>query len=144
MFRSRLLFDAQLQTERLAGCCISIPRGSGSPLERSQRPYGYQDSLVHFGIARFFAAIPTELRSRRRGGDAFLRKHISLAMLSAGRTLGLRAPNLRQRAIGSLDSLHWIRGKVPKQYNSLSETAKACFLFTRRATLGYTERPVRL
>ena len=93
MFRSRLLFDAQLQTERLAGCCVSIPRGSGSPLERSQRPYGYRDSLVHFWLVRFFAAIPTELRSRRRGGDAFLRKHIGPAMFSAGSTLGLRAPD---------------------------------------------------
>ena len=35
-------------------------------------------------------------RSRRRGVGAFLRGHIGFAMLSAGSTLGLRAPDLRQ------------------------------------------------
>ena len=45
-------------------------------------------------------------RSRRRGGRAFLRDRIGFVMFSAGSPLGLRAPNLRQRAIGSLDSLH--------------------------------------
>ncbi|MDD6873484.1 MAG: hypothetical protein PUD68_11735, partial [Clostridiales bacterium] len=67
---------------------------------------------------RFFMAIPTGNeetrergeRSRRRGVGASLRDHIGFVMLSAGSTLGLRAPNLRQRAIGSLDSLHLIRG----------------------------------
>ncbi len=63
--------------------------------------YGYRASLVHFGIVRFFMAIPTEYegtqrrgeRSRRRGLCAFLRNHIGFEMLSAGRTLGLRAPD---------------------------------------------------
>ena len=44
------------------------------------------------------------LRSWRRGLCASLRNHISIAMLSAGSTLGLRAPNLRQRVFDSLDS----------------------------------------
>ena len=39
-----------------------------------------------------------------------LRKHIGLAGLSAGSTLGLRAPNLRQRVFDSLDSLHAAAG----------------------------------
>ena len=79
-------------------------RGSGSPIVRSQRPCDYRTQLVHFGIVRFLAAIPTENertkklrrigeRSRRRGVGAFLRKHIGLAMLSAGSPLGLRAPD---------------------------------------------------
>ena len=41
------------QTGRLAVGCVSIPRGSGSPLERSQRPCGYRTLQVHFGIVRF-------------------------------------------------------------------------------------------
>ena len=56
-------------------------------------------------------AIPTENEGTRGTESAarcgcVLRKHIGFVMLSAGSTLGLRAPNLRQRAIGSLDSLH--------------------------------------
>ncbi len=49
----------------------------------------------------------TELRRERdwrRGACALLRNRIGLAMLSAGSTLGLRAPNLRQRVFDSLDS----------------------------------------
>ena len=49
-------------------------------------------------------------RGWRLSVSALLRNHIGFAMFSAGSTLGLRAPNLRQRAIGSLDSLHLIRG----------------------------------
>ena len=37
-------------------------RGSGSPFVRSQWPCGYRTWWVHFGLARFFMAIPTELR----------------------------------------------------------------------------------
>ena len=78
-------------------------RGSGPPVVRSQRPSDYRTQLVHFGIVRFFAAIPTENkrtkklrrigeRSRRRGVGTFLRKHIGLAMLSAGSPLGATRP----------------------------------------------------
>ena len=49
-------------------------------------------------------------RSRRRGACALLRRRIGLDMLSAGSTLGLRAPNLRQRVFDSLDSLHAAAG----------------------------------
>ena len=58
---------------------------------------------VHFGFVRFLQAISTGLsgngdtgygiRGRRRGLCALLCKHISLEMLSAGSTLGLRAPD---------------------------------------------------
>ena len=121
-------FPLSGKERRLAECCVPIPRGSGSPLVRSRMSCGYRACLVHFGLVRFFAAIPTENegtqrrgeRSRRRGVSTFLREPFSLAMLSAGSTLGLRAPNLRQRAIGSLDSLHLIRGRVPlaKHHNT--------------------------
>ena len=45
-------------------------------------------------------------RSRRRGVSALLREHIGFEVFSAGSPLGLRAPNLRQGVIDSLDSLH--------------------------------------
>ena len=104
------------QTGRLAICSVPIPPWvviAGSAF--SNRRCGYRAFLVHFGRARFLAAIPTGARgdgerSRRRGVGASLREHIGFVMLSAGSPLGLRAPNLRQRAIGSLDSLHLIRG----------------------------------
>ena len=35
-------------------------RGSGSPLARSQWPCGYRTWWIHFGLARFFMAFPTE------------------------------------------------------------------------------------
>ena len=74
---------------------------------------GYRACLVHFGLVRFFMAIPTEYegtqrrgeRSRRRGVGALLCERIGFDMVSAGSTLGLRAPNLRQRVFDSLDSL---------------------------------------
>ena len=44
-------------------------------------------------------------RGWRRGLCASLRKHIGFVVLSSGSTLGLRAPNLRQRVFDSLDSL---------------------------------------
>ena len=84
--RSRLLFDAERQTERLAGCSVPVPPWvviAGSAF--SNRWCGYRISLVHFGLARFLAAIPTENegdeetrrtkgrgeRSRRRGKVRF-------------------------------------------------------------------------
>ena len=73
-------------------------RGSGSLLERSQRPCGYRACLVHFGVVRFFAATPTEYEGTRRTESAarrsaFLREPIGFDMFSAGSTLGLRAPD---------------------------------------------------
>ena len=93
MFVPRLLFVARAKQRRLAASCVSVPRRSRSPVERSQMLCGYRTCLVHFRLVRFFPAIPTGERSRRRGVGPLLRNHISLAMLSAGSTLGLRAPD---------------------------------------------------
>ena len=89
----------------------------------SNRRRGYPAFLVHFGLARFFMAIPTENEGTGERGErrerrtesaarqsAFLRDHIGFAVFSAGSTLGLRAPNLRQRVFDSLDSLHAAAG----------------------------------
>ena len=61
--RSRLsLFLRQEKRDGLRDVAFLFRRGSGSPLERSRMPCGYRTCSVHFGIERFFAAIPTELR----------------------------------------------------------------------------------
>ena len=69
----------------------------------SNRRCGYRALWVHFGLARFFMAIPTENegtgergerrgRSRRRGVSAFLREHIGFEVFSAGSPLGAARP----------------------------------------------------
>ena len=133
MLVSRLLFAAERQTGRLARGCVSIPRGSGSPLGRSRMACGYPTLLVHFGLVRFFAAIPTrDDRSRlyekeRRVGWAFLLIWFADSIGYRGENAGAEMwkphcgrPRLRQRAIGSLDSLHLIRKKylLPKRGNN--------------------------
>ena len=66
MFGSRLLFDAERQTGRLAGGSVPIPAWVEIAIRAfSDRQYGYRILLVHFGHVRFFMAIPTE-----NGGDA--------------------------------------------------------------------------
>ena len=91
-------FPLSGKERRLAVSCVSIPRGSGSPLELSRRLCGYRTCLVHFWIVRFFVAIPTEYEGTRRTESAarqstLLRESLGLVMLSAGSTLGLRAPD---------------------------------------------------
>ena len=110
------------QTGRLAMCSVPIPPWvviAGSAF--SNRRCGYPDFLVHFGRARFLAAIPTENegtggrgeRSRRRGGRALLRDRISFAMFSAGSTLGLRAPDCAKESSTLWTLLRgWTSGKV--------------------------------
>ena len=91
-------FPLSGKERRLAMCCVSIPPWVGIALVRSRMSCGYRTLWVHFGLVRFFAAIPTEdgetwrneERSRRRGASTFLRKPIGFAVFSAGRTLGLK------------------------------------------------------
>ena len=101
MLVSRLLFAAERQTGRLARGCVSIPRGSGSPLERSQDSVRLSDLAGSLWNCAFLCGdsdgrrgdAENEERGRRHGVGAFLREIIGLAMFSAGRTLGLRAPD---------------------------------------------------
>ena len=80
-------------------------RGSGSPFVRSRMSRGYPALLVHFGLARFFMAIPTENEGTGERGErrerrtesaarqsAFLRDRISFAVFSAGSPLGAARP----------------------------------------------------
>ena len=98
--RSRLLFAAWRQTGRLAGGCVSIPPWveiAGSAF--SNWRCGYRAWRVHFGLARFFVAIPTEDEGTRERGtesaarqSAFLRDRIGFVMFSAGSPLGAARP----------------------------------------------------
>ena len=79
--------------------------------------FGYLPLWVHFGFGYLFVAISTgyrdagnEERGWRQGASGSLRNRIGLVSLSAESTLGLRAPNLRQRVFDSLDSLHAAAG----------------------------------
>ena len=106
-FSVRLLFAALRQTGRLAICSVPIPPWvviAGSAF--SNRRCGYPAFLVHFGLVRFFMAIPTENEGTGERGErrerrtesaarqsAFLRDRIGFAVFSAGSTLGLRAPD---------------------------------------------------
>ena len=89
-------------------------RGSGSPIVRSQRPCDYRTQLVHFGIVRFLAAIPTEneeTRERGRpenriGGAAQERFCVIISALPCfprGVRWGLRAPKPAPKS-------HWLSG----------------------------------
>ena len=102
---SRLLFVLR-QTGRLAISCVPIPPGRDRHSCVLAALFGYLTWRVHFGLVRFFMAIPTGDRGRgkrsyegygargwRRGACASLRNRIGLAAFSAGSTLGLRAPD---------------------------------------------------
>ena len=102
-------FPLSGKERRLAVSCVSIPRGSGSPLEPSRMLCGYQALRVHFGIVRFFMAIPTELRTEsaiRKGTPfcvAFLLLQVMVRCDTAGSPLGLRAPKPAPKS-------HWLSG----------------------------------
>ena len=109
------------QTGRLAGCSVPIPPWvviAGSAF--SNRWCGYRISWVHFGLARFFMAIPTENerehgeRSRRRGVSALLREHIGFVVFSAGSPLGAARPQTCAKESSTLWTLlrGWTSGKV--------------------------------
>ena len=85
-------------------------------------------------------------RGWRRSVSALLRNHIGFAMFSAGSTLGLRAPNLRQRVksgsgtAASLDSLHAAAGLPWCVFAALVRfcaTASALLGFPRGIRWGY-------
>ena len=92
-------------------------RGSGSLFARSRMSCGYRALLVHFGLVRFFMAIPTENereRGRRRTESAarqsaFLRDRISFAMFSAGSPLGAARPQTCAKESSTLWTLFTLR-----------------------------------
>ena len=142
-FVPRLLFVARAKQGRLAGGCVPIPRGSRSPVERSQMLCGYRTCLVHFRLVRFFPAIPTGERSRRRGKVLFCENTLSLRCFPQGERWGLRAPKPAPKS-------HWLSGLSSlgaRQSTSLQNLAVTAILelpHPRPAILGYAERPCRL
>ena len=91
-FESRLSFFLFRKKETACDMLRFYSARVGIALVRSRMPYGYLTLRVHFGFMRFFAAIPTGVRSRRRGEGVHLREPIGLVMFSAGRTLGAARP----------------------------------------------------
>ena len=59
---SRLLFDAQRQTGRLAICSVPVPQVEIAIRAFSRCRRGYRAWRVHFGIVCLFAAISTGYR----------------------------------------------------------------------------------
>ena len=79
-------FPLSGKERRLAMCCVSIPPWVGIALVRSRMSCGYRTLWVHFGLVRFFAAIPTEdgeTRDTRNGvgGAAQVRFCVNLLAL---------------------------------------------------------------
>ena len=99
-FGSRLLFDAERQTGRLAVSCVSIPRGSGSPLERSHMLMRLSSFVGSLLACAFLGGDPdgatTGVGYTKRNAVFVQRSFCYKFMIrydTAGRTLGLRAPD---------------------------------------------------
>ena len=100
---SRLLFDAQRQTERLAESFVPIPPWVGIANSAFSKAMRLSHSVGSLRDCTFSGGDPDGERgdegtrkageqNRRRGARALLRDHISFAMLSAGSPLGATRP----------------------------------------------------
>ena len=127
-FGSRLLFAAERQTGRLAIGCVPV---SAVGRDRQWRVLecwcGYRALWVHFGFVRFFMAISTgyrdagnEERGWRQGASGSLRNRIGFVSLSAGSTLGLRAPDCAKESstLWTLFTLRrgWVGAYSPRRH----------------------------
>ena len=130
---SRLLFDAQRQTERLAECSVPIPPWVGIAISAFSMAVRLSDLVDSLRACAFLYGDPDGERrrrgnaghgerSRRRGERAFLRDRISFAMFSAGSTLGLRAPDCAKEPLALWTLFIWVVMWVR---------------FTQRMALGY-------
>ena len=119
--RSRLLFDAQRQTERLAECFVPIPPWVGTASSAFSKAIRLSNSVGSLRDCAFLCGDPdgkqeneetaedrrTESAARR--GDIFAQAYWPCHAFRGESVGGYAPPNLRQRAIGSLDSRHLIR-----------------------------------
>ena len=146
--RSRLLFAALRQTGRLSLSFVSIPRGSGSPLERSQRPCGYRTLQVHFGIVRFLwrsRRSTTGVRlyeKERRFVLAFLLIWFTFRDDTAGSPLGAARPQTCAKESLTLWTLFmWVRlaQRGALGYNADLAESNLC----SGKSCGHTNIPVR-
>ena len=149
---SRLLFDALRQTGRLAGCCVPIPPWvviAISAFSSVVRLSGFMSSLL---ACAFSCGAPDGGRRRRGnagtengvGGEAecAFAQAYWLCRVFRGEYAGATRPRLRQRVFDSLDSLLWIRGKVPLA--KLRNNRHPRITAPTPAAPGYTERPARV
>ena len=74
---------------------------------------------------------------------AFLREHIGFVMFSAGVRWGLRAPKPAPKS-HRLSGLSSFGSRQSTYLSSIAIIAIFELTYSRRATLGYTERPDRL
>ena len=113
--RSRLsLFLRQEKRNGLRNVAFLFRRGSRSPVARSR----IVDMVIR--LSWFTSGLSVSLRrsrrrtkergerGRRRGVSAFLRKPLSLAMLSAGSPLGLRAPDCAKESLTPWTLFIWV------------------------------------
>ena len=137
---SRLLFDAQRQTERLAECSVPIPPWVGIAISAFSMAVRLSDLVDSLRACAFLYGDPDGERrrrgnagdgerSRRRSVSAFLRDRIGFAMFSAGSTLGLKcgsrtaaAPDCAKEPLALWTLLIWVVMWVR---------------FTQQRTLGY-------
>ncbi len=124
--RSRLsFFPCQEKKRRLAICCVPIPAWVEIAISAFSSVVRLSDFVGSLWDCAFFTGDSDGVtKGTRRTGDertepaagrecAFAQSHRPCHAFRREYVGGCAPPNLRQRAIGSLDSLHLIRGKVP-------------------------------
>ena len=127
---------------RLAGCYVSIPPWVGIASRAFSNVIRLSNLLSSLQACAFLSGDPdggTESTARQ---STFLRKHLVLAMLSAGRTLGLRAPDCAKET--SLPGLSSFDSRQSTFLQNLAITAIPELPHPHPAVLGYMERPARL
>ena len=150
--RSRLLFDAERQTGRLAVSCVPIPRGSRSPFVRSRGALRLSASVGSLRVCAFFYGDPDRERKERRdaengvGGAALVRFCAgALALICFPR--GVRwgyAPQTAPKSLRLSGLSSRCGGVGLVRVRGLTESASAPITAPTLAKLGHTERPDRL
>ena len=99
---------------RLAGCCVSIPPRVGIAIRAFSDAVRLSDFVGSLQACAFLYGDPDgETESAARCGYAFVRAYWLCHAFRGENVGGCAPPNLRQRVFDSLDSLHWVRGRVP-------------------------------
>ena len=125
--RSRLLFAAQRQTDRLAICCVPIPAWVEIAFRAFSNVVRLSGVLGSLWACAFFAGDSDGVTEERGGNSecgmrnselgyggwsvrqsALLRKHIGFAMFPAGSTLGLRAPDCAKEPLALWTLFMWL------------------------------------
>ena len=115
-FGSRLLFAACAPNRTACGrVAFLFRRGSGSPFVRSRMSRGHRALLVHFGLARFLAAIPTGKRrdaGNGVGGEAecVFAQAYRLCGVFRGEYAGAKGGSRTAAAPQTAPKSHWLSG----------------------------------